>query len=270
MVILECDSCHSRFERSYKLSWTIVSRHFCSRSCSDVARRVGGSSHSPDKVKTRIDKTKNTLRARYGFENPTQVRQFVEKRQVTWSSLYGVDHPFKTVEIREKQMSTMVTRYGVVHAMLDPLIVQKRHNTLKKRQWYTRQRSKVEDRFFVALASMHLVVERDKEVDGKAIDFYLPCLDVYVQFDGVYWHGLDRPIEEIAEHRSRQDVTIHSTFLRDRAQDAWFAKRSMKLIRVTDLEFKIDAIACLHKIGTCPGCSSPHVSSTSSVTSPRN
>jgi hypothetical protein len=59
-------------------------------------------------------------------------------------------------------------------------------------------------------------------------------IDTYVQLDGVYWHGLDRPIELIAEHRTKRDVQIHKKWATDREQDAWFAERGMKLVRITD------------------------------------
>ena len=80
------------------------------------------------------------------------------------------------------------------------------------------------------------------------IDFYIKSIDTYVQLDGVYWHGLDRPIEAIAEHRTKRDVQIHKKWLIDRQQVEWFASRGLRLVRITDQEFKADPGACLLKV----------------------
>ena len=57
------------------------------------------------------------------------------------------------------------------------------------------------------------------------------------KFDGVYWHGLNRPIEIIKESLTPRDHTIYRTWERDRLQEKWFYDHDLKLIRVTDLEF---------------------------------
>lgn len=80
------------------------------------------------------------------------------------------------------------------------------------------------------------------------IDFFIPEIKTYVQFDGVYWHGLDRPIEIIRESNSKRDKTIYKKWSTDHEQDAWFEKTNRRLIRVTDIDFKKDANACLQKI----------------------
>jgi hypothetical protein len=59
-----------------------------------------------------------------------------------------------------------------------------------------------------------------------------------VQLDGVYWHGLDRPIDVIAERRTKRDAQIHKKWLMDREQDRWFVENGMRLIRITDLQFR--------------------------------
>jgi hypothetical protein len=80
------------------------------------------------------------------------------------------------------------------------------------------------------------------------VDMYVPELDTYVQFDGTYWHGLDRPIEIIRESRSACDTTIYKKWLTDREQDAWFNASGKRLIRITDDEFKHDPRSCVERI----------------------
>jgi hypothetical protein len=54
--------------------------------------------------------------------------------------------------------------------------------------------------------------------------------DVYVQFDGIYYHGLDRPYVELSATQRRK-------YDRDRRADAWCRQNSIVLLRVTDAEW---------------------------------
>jgi very-short-patch-repair endonuclease len=120
-----------------------------------------------------------------------------------------------------------------------PSACQKRHQTMKLHGSY--KKSSTEDMLYVALCNAYGIdeVQRQVPVLGTrwAIDFYVKSIDTYIQLDGVYWHGLDRPIEVIAEHRTKRDVQIHRKWLTDREQDKWFEERGMKLVRITDRQF---------------------------------
>lgn len=249
-LILRCDTCNVTFQKSFKSSLMNALRHYCCKKCSDVSRRVGGSSHDLNKVMSRIARTKQTLVKRYGSDNPTMVKEFLEKRKKTWLQNYGVEHPFQSESVKLRQQETMFQRYGVVSAMHNHDSVVKRHKTLKLNGWYAQHRSTSEDEFFqlLSLKFGSENVKRHVTVHSWSIDFYVDSVDVYVQFDGVYWHGLDRSIEIIQEFKHPQDATIHKTILRDRQQDHWFAEHGMRLIRITDKEFKDDPEACIFKI----------------------
>jgi len=80
------------------------------------------------------------------------------------------------------------------------------------------------------------------------IDIYIPDIDTYVQFDGMYWHGLDRSIEVIANSNSSRDKIIHGKWIEDRAQDDWFKSQGKRLIRILESEFKNDQEACVSRI----------------------
>jgi hypothetical protein len=93
-----------------------------------------------------------------------------------------------------------------------------------------------------------------------SIDFYVMSINVYVQFDGVYWHGLDRSIEVIKASTQPRDMSIYKKWVKDRELDAYAIKNGMTLIRVTDIEFKADPQACLFRIvGKSDGTSLPNV-----------
>lgn len=88
----------------------------------------------------------------------------------------------------------------------------------------------------------------DEQVVRWNIDMYVHNLNVYVQFDGVYWHGLDRPIDVIRSSKSSRDKTIYKKWQSDRQQDVWFQNQNKKLIRITDIDFKNDPEKCLEEI----------------------
>jgi hypothetical protein len=112
---------------------------------------------------------------------------------------------------------------------------QKRHETKKKNGTYLK--SKIEDELYVLLKNIYSTVERQLIINGWNIDFYINNIDVYLQFDGVYWHGLDRKIEEIKLFKNKQDKVIYSTYCRDKLQNAYFKTNNLKLIRLTDKQF---------------------------------
>lgn len=80
-------------------------------------------------------------------------------------------------------------------------------------------------------------VEHSIIVNGWSIDMHVVSIDTYVQFDGVYWHGLDRSLDLIERSGKAIDAVILEKWRRDREQDAWFECRKMKLVRVTDVEW---------------------------------
>ena len=58
-----------------------------------------------------------------------------------------------------------------------------------------------------------------------------------VQFDGEYWHGLNRSLEEILRFKTPRDKTIHCKYQIDRRQDEWFKSTNRRLIRIIDKQF---------------------------------
>jgi len=101
----------------------------------------------------------------------------------------------------------------------------------------TYRKSQPEDGLHEYLVKRFGNVERQKHVNGWPIDFYVPSLDTYVQLDGVYWHGLDRPIEEIRGSSVPRDQQIVRKWETDRKQDAWFVEQGIRLMRITDVDF---------------------------------
>lgn len=79
-------------------------------------------------------------------------------------------------------------------------------------------------------------VHRQIKVGLWRTDFYVKSIDTYVELDGEYWHGLDRPLAELEASMSRTDRKILGTHHSDQMQTQWFADNSLRLVRITDHE----------------------------------
>jgi hypothetical protein len=75
------------------------------------------------------------------------------------------------------------------------------------------------------------IVHHPPNVNGFEIDVFVPSAATFIQFDGVYWHGLLTPYDELPPHlKRRYDI--------DRNTDRWFLENGLRLIRMTDLCWK--------------------------------
>lgn len=233
--LFKCDKCSIEFEVENNLLRKITTKHhFCSAKCQAKARKKGG-----------------CLNYIYSlFENPFKKIEIQQKIKKTMIEHYGYESCLSSKIIREKCKKTMVERYGAENSMNCPSIIvkydfekitQKRHLNMKENKTY--RTSKPENELH-ALLCKHFSdtdVERSKFMNKKwPIDFYVKSLNVYIQLDGVYWHGLNRPLEKIMEFKTPRDKIIYRKYLTDREQEKWFKEQGLKLIRITDKQFISD------------------------------
>lgn len=246
--ICKCDECNLIFLRkkgpiiSHKSGLT-----FCSSTCAYISKKlhslitfnVRTLTNDPIRSKARLEKYKQTCIDRYGIENAMKSSKAIERFKQKLFKLYS-DEEFRNT-VKQRRKTTMLERYGVENGFQSNEIMkdiniheinEKRHQTRKLHGTYGK--SKKEDDFHKLLLTKFSNVKRQVDVNGWAIDFYIVNIDVYVQYDGAYYHGLDRPIFKIAEHRTKTDKVIHKTYKRDREQEQWFTENNMKLIRVIE------------------------------------
>lgn len=192
-------------------------------------------------------KSIETCKRKYGVDHITQSDFFKEKNRKKCREKYGVDAIIATNDVREKSKKTMLKRYGVENPSQSKELMskvdwkevnKKSHVTMKERGTY--RKSKIEDEFYEFLCSIfgEEDVKRQEEVNYWNIDFYVKSLDVYIQFDGIYWHGLYKSIDLIKDSLSQRDKVIYKTYLRDQRQIKWFKLNGLNLLRITDVEFK--------------------------------
>ena len=194
-----------------------------------------------------VAKMKETNLEKYGVEGTLLEENTRKKANATILQKYGVTYVFQSPEVQRRMRQTNLERYGVEYAIQAPsvqakidhnAIAAKSHQTKKKNGTYGK--SKIESIFYNSLCDIFDVsnIDRFLRINKWSIDFYIKLLELYIQFDGVYWHGLERPIEKIMLFENKRDKTIYGTYCRDIEQNKWFKENNLKLIRITDLEFK--------------------------------
>lgn len=110
--------------------------------------------------------------------------------------------------------------------------------------------SLIERKFKKRLEEIYQDVVHFYVINEWNIDFYIPSVNAFIQFDGKYWHGLDRPLSVISMKKSKRDEVILKSYNRDRAQDEWFKSKKLRFIRVTDSAFKKNQSQCLNLLSS--------------------
>jgi hypothetical protein len=168
------------------------------------------------------DKTITTNLRKYGVKCFTQSDEFLAKSAATNRLNLGCDWPMQSKHVKEKID-------WITHA-------KNRHQTMKKLGLYSVVETKPEITCYETLCLIYGTqnVQKHVEINGWDIDLFVISMNVYLQVDGVYWHGLDRPIEKIKELKNPRDRVILSTIERDKKQNMWFKQQDLRLVRITD------------------------------------
>ena len=185
---------------------------------------------NPAKTKQAKDKMKNTCMERYGVEYSFQSENNKEKSKQTWIEKYGVDNPLKSdiikekvkqtnlekygveyisqnIEIRKKQLKTLNKKYGGNAPICDPTIKEKILNKMpesREKEYQTRKKngtfntSKPEKELLEYIKLYFPNVEyqyKNKKEYPFRCDFYIPELNLYIEYNGLWTHG-DHPFDE--------------------------------------------------------------------------
>lgn len=257
--VFACDECGVQYSLGHKAAHaTLGSLTFCSNTCNKKSRSSG----------KLAQQWKQTKLDRYGVGHSSQVPGATEKMIVTrvkrtgaagpaakvsssnrrWRETmvvrHGVEHPSKSGDIKEKKRLTYQERYGVDNPFCVGSPFRSDHDALSEagQRGYrstTRQSngwmlSKPEKLLVEFLRSRYKDVRQQVPVEHGTrkpwlIDAYVSDTQTYVELDGMFWHGLDKPYE-------RLHLRGRAAYDRDRAQDEWFRAEGHRLVRVTDEE----------------------------------
>lgn len=191
---------------------------------------------NPQKSEAIKEKTQNTCLKRYGYKNPKQVPAIYSRIMQTCLQRYDATNPFGSKICRDKSKITSLKKYGYEFPMQSPEVQQRLVKSFfMKGKGFV---SKVELRCYEVIKELFPNAVHQVSINSWVIDFHIPEIDTYIQFDGVYWHGTNLTEQQIRNPQSKREKDILSKRKRDAQQIEWFSSNAKRLIRITDEQFK--------------------------------
>lgn len=83
----------------------------------------------------------------------------------------------------------------------------------------------------------HHDVKRHENVNGWEIDIFLKDVNVYIQFDGIYWHCLETPLDIFLSNPNKSKFRIVKTAINDAKQNVWFEANKKTLLRISERDY---------------------------------
>jgi len=265
-LIIECDHCHTIFERPYKKRHIEHKLHFCSADCRWEASKKGGVLDSIKKVE--YLKT-------YGKEHPSQLDLVKDKKRLTCIEKYGVSTNILLPETKrkaleaassdaakKKRIETYISNYGVSHPLRSKEIMsridwssiaKKAHKTKRKNGTY--KRSKLENKFYNSLCDRFgedNVVRQVVFLD-ISFDFYIKSNDTYVHFDSDYFHGRGQSADDLINSERAKDQAILHTMLIDDHCDSICIENGVKFVRIWSSDYMKNPSVCVDCITDVKG-----------------
>ena len=135
------------------------------------------------------EKSRATNMAKLGVPYPTQSKIVRDKAKASIQVKYGVNNVFQNSEVKEKIRQTNIERYGVENPLQNPDILKKVQATTKENNSFSL--SDEEIAFFDYLRELDPFVEHQVTHPQVRciIDYFSPKFNVWIQYDGDYWHG---------------------------------------------------------------------------------
>ena len=155
---------------------------------------------NPAKNKEVKEKIKQTNLGRYGVENVYQSKDIQDKIKKTNLERYGVDNPLKKKEFIDKMQNTNLKRYGAktygeTQAYKDFYAehkdeFQEKINSTKRRNRSFNISTK-EGKLYNIIKNNFPDVKRQYSSNfyKYLCDFYIPSLDLYIEYQGTWTHG---------------------------------------------------------------------------------
>ena len=156
-----------------------------------------------ERVKQKI---KNTNIEKYGAKTFCESKYYdrekeMKKRHQTNIEKFGVNHPMQLDMYKESRRKTCLEKYGVDNTTKLEEIRNKIHDTTKQNDSFAK--SKDEEYIYSRLKERYKKVERQykSKVYPFACDFYIPELDLYIEYQGYQGHGGEPYDENNEKHR---------------------------------------------------------------------
>jgi hypothetical protein len=174
------------------------------------------------------EKSKQTCLERYGVEYSSQNKDIQQKVKQTNIERYGTYCSAKNEQVKQKIKDTCMQKYGYDNPSKVPQIIDKIECT--KSRNHSHNKSQDEDIIYNLLCSKFDIVQRNirNELYPFKIDFYIPQLDLYIEYQGIWVHG-----KQPFDPRDEQHIQILNKW-KQKAINSQFYKNAINIWTVTD------------------------------------
>ena len=184
-------------KEKYGTEFFYQSNHFKEKSKQTCLEKYGVTNGGGSKQA--LEKIKETNLKRRGVEYVFQDKDIREKMRESLIKKYGVDHNLKSKEIQEIIKQTNLKLYGCENPMQNEAIIQKGIDT--KRKNHTFNVSKPEEELYLYIKEkIPSVIKQYQDyryswsdklnrIHHYLCDFYIPELDLFIEFNGFPCHG---------------------------------------------------------------------------------
>jgi len=201
-------------KNKYGVEWCLQSKKIIEKSKKTKKEKYGSETYN------NRDLAKKTCLERYGVDNAKQSEIAKLKEKETCLQKYGVTSYSKTEESKEKHRETFLKNFGTTHNTKSEewkkkwygnkewsaKRSQKIYETMKKNGSF--KESKTEKIIFEFLKTLYpdtIYQYKDEIRYPFKCDFYIPSLDVFIEYNGYWTHG-KHPFNP----ESKEDVSILS------------------------------------------------------------
>ena len=159
------------------------------------------------KLDSTREKFKKTCQEKYGTDTPLKNPEVIEKSKKTCKERYGVEYIMQSKEIQEKIQETFREKYGVNYPLENKEIHQKTIDNPERKEhvYQTKKRnktfnsSKIEEQIYQWLieefSNEDVIRQYKEERYPWNSDFYIKSLDLFIEINGHWTHGL-HPFDE--------------------------------------------------------------------------
>lgn len=228
----------------YGSSCSLINRNIDSKRQKTWLQKYGGNPLCCSEIREKI---RQTMLDKYGEDSFVSTDLFKQLVIETNLERYGVKYAISSPEVRKKIEQTNLDRYGSAsYTGTEDHKSKLDYDDIAQKAWRTKiqngtcSKSLVEEKMYALLVKKYGTnnVKRQVPIIGQWVDFYLLSKKLFIQVDGVYWHGLNRPLEIISQMQTSQDEKIYKQIFRDQKLNSFMRENNLNFSRITDVQIK--------------------------------
>jgi hypothetical protein len=126
-----------------------------------------------------LDRVKDGMIKKYGQRVPLHVPELADKKKKTSLEKYGFEVASKSEVVKRKLSETLKTA----------VVREKKYQALKEKGTFNYSNEEIAFIQYLLIADPDLKTHQLHPETKHVMDYYMPRYDLWVQYDGTYWHG---------------------------------------------------------------------------------